>query len=84
MKIGFTGRARKDAENLEPNIQKRIRIKLEWYISQEEPLVFADKLTDHELGEYRYRIGDYRVIFDLIADDVIRVNRIGHRKEIYR
>jgi mRNA interferase RelE/StbE len=40
-------------------------------------------LTDPEIGTYRFRIGDYRVIFDLEGNDVI-VLRVGHRKEIYR
>jgi mRNA interferase RelE/StbE len=40
-------------------------------------------LTDPEIGTYRFRIGDYRVIFDLEGNDVI-VLRVRHRKEIYR
>lgn len=36
-------------------------------------------------GEMRIRIGDYRVIYDVIDDEVvILVLAIGHRREIYR
>jgi mRNA interferase RelE/StbE len=34
-------------------------------------------------GTYRFRIGDYRVIFD-IYDENIAILRIGHRKSIYK
>lgn len=38
-------------------------------------------------GEYeglrKYRVGNYRVIFAILHDDVL-VLRIGHRKDVYR
>lgn len=43
----------------------------------------ARKMVDPSLGSYRFRIGDYRVIFDIEGDEII-VLRVGHRKEIYR
>jgi mRNA interferase RelE/StbE len=36
-----------------------------------------------DLGSYRFRIGDYRVIFDVEGANLI-VLRVGHRREIYR
>jgi len=83
MKIRFTGKAVKDAKSLDLRIQKRIRTKLEWYLTHEDPLVFADTLTHSGLGQYRFRIGDYRVLFDVLGD-TLRINRIGHRRDIYR
>jgi mRNA interferase RelE/StbE len=40
-------------------------------------LRYAEKLTDPKLGTFRFRIGDYRIIFD-IEDNEIVVVRIGH------
>jgi mRNA interferase RelE/StbE len=40
-------------------------------------------MVDLSLGTYRFRIGDYRIIFD-IEDEEIVILRVGHRKEIYR
>ena len=34
-------------------------------------------------GLRKYRVGDYRVIYALLGDDVI-VLRISHRKDVYR
>ncbi|MFH0837815.1 MAG: type II toxin-antitoxin system RelE/ParE family toxin [Patescibacteria group bacterium] len=83
MLIRLAIKAQKQLEQLDMNTKRRLKKKLAWYILHDDPLVFADTLTDSELGQYRYRIGDYRVIFD-VADDTIRINQIGHRKEIYR
>ena len=34
---------------------------------------------------YRYRIGDYRIIYTVLSNILtIEIIRIGHRKEIYR
>ena len=56
----YTRRAERDIEKLEPNVKDRIGKALLRY--SEEPLKFAEKLSDSILGEYRFRIGDYRVI----------------------
>jgi mRNA interferase RelE/StbE len=34
-------------------------------------------------GLRKYRVGDYRVIYVIIEEDVI-ILRIGHRKEVYK
>lgn len=36
-------------------------------------------------GELRIRIGDYRVVYDIVDDElVVLILRVGHRREIYR
>ena len=34
-------------------------------------------------GLFKYRVGDYRVIYAKISDGIL-VLRIGHRKDVYR
>jgi mRNA interferase RelE/StbE len=80
-KIVFTRRATRDVSRLEPEVRKRIGDALKRY--SKDPLNHARKMVDPSLGSYRFRIGDYRVIFDLEGHKLI-VLRIGHRKEIYR
>jgi mRNA interferase RelE/StbE len=77
----YTRRAVKDIDRLDAAVKKRIGSTLLRYI--ENPLPFAKPLTDFELGSYRFRIGDYRVIFDIEKKDIV-VLRVGHRKEIYK
>lgn len=50
---------------------------------KDNPLQYAERMTDPELGGYRFRIGDYRVIFDIEGNDIV-VLRAGHHKEIYK
>ena len=49
-----------------------------------DPRIHGKGLTANRSGEWRYRIGDYRLISH-IQDDrvVILILEIGHRKDIY-
>ena len=51
----------------------------------ENPRMHGKGLTANRSGQWRYRIGDYRLIC-LIQDErlVILALSVGHRKEIYR
>ena len=75
------GEPSKIYKDLKRKSKKRIAKTLLRY--SEDPFNYAEKLTNSRLGNYRFRIGDYRVIFDLEESD-ISVLRVGHRKEIYR
>lgn len=80
-KILFTHRSLKDLENIDKKTQGRIAEKLKEF--SEEPLKHSRKLINSELGSYRFRIGDYRVIFDIDEDNIV-ILRIGHRRNIYK
>lgn len=80
-RLVYTHRAFKDIRKLEDNVKQRIGKFLKEY--EEEPLRYASKLIDPTLGTYRFRIGDYRVIFDIKGEELILL-RVGHRKDIYR
>ncbi len=77
----YTNRADKDIQKLPPEIKKRIGKALLRY--EQDPHKYAETLRDSKLGTYRFRIGDYRVIFDLEGSEVV-VLRVGHRRDIYR
>lgn len=77
----YTNRAEKDIKKLAPSIKLQIGkavLKL-----QNNPLEYSEKLTDTKIGTYRFRTGDYRVIFDIEGKDIV-ILRVGHRKEIYK
>jgi len=78
----FEQKAVGDIKKLPKDIQKRIIKKLDFFCSK-DPLIFACHLKNYELGTYRFRIGDYRVIFDLEEDRII-ILAVGHRREIYK
>lgn len=79
----FTPESLRQLKKLDPTIQRIIIKKLEYFISTDRSLLFAGHLINNDLGQYRFRIGDYRVIFD-VEEDTIIVHGIGHRREIYK
>jgi mRNA interferase RelE/StbE len=80
-RLVYTQRAVKDIQKLEQKVKSRIGKALLRFAA--DPLRHAKALTNSSLGSYRFRIGDYRVIFDLEGDDIV-VLRVGHRRQIYR
>jgi mRNA interferase RelE/StbE len=79
--ILFTKNSRKDIDKLDSVLVKKIYKKLNYLKS--DPTGLSKKLVNFEQGSFRYRIGDYRVCFD-IDDNKIVVNRIRHRREVYK
>lgn len=82
MRIIFSTSAFRQLSKLDKDAQKRINDKLNYYLSQNDPLDFAERLTGYQFGGWRYRIGDYRVIFDTEKGKIV-ILKIGHRKNIY-
>jgi mRNA interferase RelE/StbE len=77
----FSQRAAKEFKKLDKQVQKRIIEKLTEYATDEN-LSEAKKLINSKLGQWRYRVGDYRIIFDLSGKEV-QVLKVAHRSEVY-
>jgi len=75
--------AAKEIQKLPHQIQKRLKLKLEWFIHQADPLQFAEPLTKPADAQYRFRVGNYRVLFD-IKDHNIVILHTQHRRDVYR
>jgi len=80
-RLVYTDRALKDIQKLDPQVKNRIGKALLRF--EADPLGHAKPLTNAELGNYRFRVGDYRIIFDIEAEDIV-ILRVGHRRQIYR
>ena len=81
LRLVYTERAARDIGALDPATRARIGHalrKLEHGTGRN-----SKRLTQPVLGTYRYRVGDYRVIFDITGSDLV-ILRIGHRSTIYR
>ena len=79
--VVFTKSAINDINKLDRVAQKRLANKFKQF--RENPLFYAKKLTSPIIGQYRWRIGNYRIIFDLHGKE-IAILRIVHRREIYK
>jgi mRNA interferase RelE/StbE len=81
MKFTFTSIAEEHFKRLTPQMRKRVAMKMRFYADQPNPLEFAERLTGSE--SYRFRIGDYRVIFE-VANEMAWVLAIKRRDQAYR
>ncbi len=77
----YSSSALKQLEKLEQNIKERIVVALERLRIRPESCDIK-KLVG--MQGYRFRVGDYRIIFDMENNKlIILVLKIGHRKNIY-
>lgn len=79
----FTKTSFRHFKKLPKDTQIRIIGKLDYFCKQENPLDFAEPLIRSDLGQFRFRIGDYRLAFDL-EDEILVIHEVDHRKDIYR
>ena len=85
-KVEFTARARKQLKKMDRFdarlIATWIKEKLDGCTN---PRAFGKGLSANRSGEWRYRVGAYRILA-LIDDGTITIEvfSIGHRSEIYR
>ena len=63
------------------NLQLRITRAIEQRLAT-EPAYYGEPLRHHYKGYWKLRVGDYRVIYQMVGQEVW-VYRIGHRKEVY-
>ena len=82
-KLIYKKPAVKSIQKLPPQIKKRLKQKLEFFISQDNPLAFAKALTKPADAQYRFRVGNYRVLFD-VENDTIVILFVQHRKDVYK
>ena len=63
----------------------RILHKIDWFARQPQPLRFAKPLSGLYAGVCRFRVGDYRVIFEVINSEprVLMVLRVVPRRDAY-
>jgi mRNA interferase RelE/StbE len=79
--ILITRRAENDLKKLDLVVKKKIKKKI--ILLAKDPASVSKKLKNSPVGEYRYRIGNYRVVFDVSGRNII-ILRVGHRREIYK
>ena len=82
----YTAHARKDLLKLEKNISKRIVLAVQRN-TKTDPIKNAKALKGIFQGLFRYRVGNYRIVFEYDENDIVyivNILRIKHRKNIYK
>jgi mRNA interferase RelE/StbE len=71
----------KDLKKIDKTEAKKILTRIEGDLAKDPDMGIA--LSGTFQGLYRYRIGDYRVIYTKTVEGIL-VLRIGHRRDVYR
>lgn len=84
--VEFSKRALKDLKRLDKTTAALI---LGWIRKNlegcEDPRVHGKGLTANHSGEWRYRVGDYRLLAEIQDEKlVILMLTVGHRSEVYK
>lgn len=84
-KVIFTDKANKQLNKIDKHIASLIIGWIEKNLDgTENPRQHGKGLTGNKAEEWRYRIGDYRIICDIQDEEIIiLVLEIGHRRNIY-
>jgi mRNA interferase RelE/StbE len=81
--VNWHEKAIDDLKLVDKRSAKRILEKIKTYLAQ-DPLLLGKLLKGIFEGLYRYRFGDYRIIYALDQEEKsVLVLRIGARKEVY-
>ena len=76
--------AERDLEQLDKPIAQRIRKRIKWLADNFEH-VTPEPLSGPLADLYKLRVGDYRVLYDIVRQDqALLIHRIRHRREVYR
>ncbi|MBR6504875.1 MAG: type II toxin-antitoxin system RelE/ParE family toxin [Clostridia bacterium] len=83
--VVFTEGAKKQLKKLDKHIASLIIGWIERNLQYcDNPRIHGKGLTSNRSGQWRYRIGDYRLICEIQDENIIiLVLEIGHRKSIY-
>lgn len=81
--VRIARRAVKSLAGLERRDQQRIRAAMELLAGNPRPPACVTMSGEREV--YRVRVGDYRIVYEVIdAMLIIHVVRVGHRRDVYR
>lgn len=82
-KVAYLDSVEEDLKKLDKSTVKKILNRIETYLAQ-NPKELGKPLKGDFQGYWRYRWGDYRVIYRIAEQEIlIIILRISHRKEVY-
>lgn len=87
-KVFYTEIARKDLRRIPKEEVQKILRKISQFIKLKNPLIKAKKLKNLDVNAYRFRIGNYRIIFRQDEKTkkliILVILRIVHSKDAYK
>lgn len=82
--IRILNSAAQELKNIDKSIAQRVAERINWLAANIDN-VKLEGLTGELSGLYKLRVGDYRVIYEILHEEkMIMIHAVGHRKDIYR
>ena len=82
-RILYAKSVEKDLRHISPPGLLKIKRRIE-SLEKFPNLPQIKQLKNHPIADYRLRVGNYRILFDVNWDDKeIYILKIGHRKDVY-
>ena len=82
-KIIYAKSIKKDLKNIEPSTKEKIKEEIE-KLQYFPKISQIKKLHSYPLADFRLRVGNYRVLFDVYCKkNEIHILKITHRKNLY-
>lgn len=76
--------ASRELQSLDRQVALRILRRIKW-LAANLNVLRPQPLTGEFAGLFKLRVGDYRVIYEVLKDEkLIVVHAVGYRREIYR
>lgn len=76
--------ATRDLGRLDKPIARRIAERINWLAANLDN-IRPEPFTADLAGFYKFRVGDYRIIYEILHDEnVVVIHQIEHRRQIYR
>ena len=76
--------ATRELERLVKPVARRIAERINWLAANLDD-IRPEPYKGDLAGLYKFRVGDYRVIYQILHDEkVIVIHQVGYRSEIYR
>ncbi len=83
----YTNQAEKDLATIDRSVVVQILKKVDYFSRLPDPFSRAKQLRGFEIPTYRFRVGDYRVVFRKNKKTntliVLVILSVAHRKEVY-
>ena len=83
-RIHILDAAARELARLDKPIGRRAVERIHWLAANLDSIK-PEALTGDLAGLYKLRVGDYRVVYEILHDEqTIVIHLIGHRREVYR
>ena len=83
-RVRILNAATRELARLDKPLGRRVVERINWLAVNLDNLKL-EPLTGDLSGFYKLRVGDYRVVYEILPDEqTIIIHKVGHRSEVYR